>query len=56
MRQALDEEEWEAASELQVSIAGDTTATMRVSSSGTLLLPPGRDGLVQPIVHNGRNH
>ena len=28
MRQALDEEEWEAASEVQVSLAGDTTTTM----------------------------
>ena len=50
MRQALDEEEWEAASEVQV---GDTTTTMRLTSSGTLLLPPGRDGLVQPIVPMG---
>ena len=53
MRQALDEEEWEAASEVQVSLAGDTTTTMRLTSSGTLLLPPGRDGLVQPIVPMG---
>ena len=53
MRQALDEEEWEAASEVQVSLAGDTTTTMRLTSSNTLLLPPGRDGLVQPIVPMG---
>ena len=39
MRQALDEEEWEAASEVQVSLAGDTTTTMRLTSSNTLLLP-----------------
>ena len=53
MRQALDDEEWEAASEVQVSLAGDTTTTTRHTSSGTLLLPPGRDGLVQPIVPMG---
>ena len=53
MRQARDEEEWEAASEVQVSLAGDTTTTMRLTSSGTLLLPPGRDGLVQPIIPMG---
>ena len=53
MRQASSEEEWEAALEVQVSLAGDTTTTMRLTSSGTLLLPPGRDGLVQPIVPMG---
>ena len=39
MRQARDQVEWEAA--------------MEVQSSGTLLLPPGRDGSIQPIVPMG---
>ena len=33
-----------------MSLAGNTTTTVRLASSGTLLLPPGRDGLAQPIV------
>ena len=42
MRQARDQVEWEAALEVQV-----------LTSSGTLLLPPGRDGSIQPIVPMG---
>ena len=44
MRQAKDEREWDAAREVQVALAGHTTTSMRLTSSGTLLLPPGRDG------------
>ena len=50
MRQARGEHEWDAACEVQVALAGDNTTSMRLTASGTLLLPPGRDGLVQPIV------
>ncbi|OLQ05931.1 Transposon Ty4-H Gag-Pol polyprotein [Symbiodinium microadriaticum] len=53
MRQASSEEEWVAAEEVQVSLAGDQTTVMRLTRAGTLLLPPGRDGLVQPIVPMG---
>ena len=53
MRQAKDEHEWDAACEVQVALAGDNTTSMRLTASGTLLLPPGRDGLVQPIVPMG---
>ena len=53
MRQAKDEHEWDAACEVQVALAGDNTTSMRLTTSGTLLLPPGRDGLVQPIVPMG---
>ena len=53
MRQARDEHEWDAACEVQVALAGDNTTSMRLTASGTLLLPPGRDGLVQPIVPMG---
>ena len=53
MRQARDEREWDAACEVQVALAGDNTTSMRLTASGTLLLPPGRDGLVQPIVPMG---
>ena len=52
-RQARDEHEWDAACEVQVALAGDNTTSMRLTASGTLLLPPGRDGLVQPIVPMG---
>ena len=53
MRQAKDQAEWEAAMEVQVALAGDNTTSMRLTSSGTLLLPPGRDGSIQPIVPMG---
>ena len=53
MRQAKDEKEWEEALEVQVALAGDNTTSMRLTSSGTLLLPPGRDGLCQPIIPMG---
>ena len=53
MRQARDQVEWEAACEVQVALAGDNTTSMRLTSSGTLLLPPGRDGSIQPIVPMG---
>ena len=53
MRQAKDDQEWEAALEVQVALAGDNTTSMRLTSSGTLLLPPGRDGSIQPIVPMG---
>ena len=53
MRQASSEEEWETAEEVQVSLAGDQSTIMRLKRGGTLLLPPGRDGLVQPIVPMG---
>ena len=53
MRQARDQVEWEAALEVQVALAGDNTTSMRLTSSGTLLLPPGRDGSIQPIVPMG---
>ena len=53
MRQASSEEEWIEADEVQVSLAGDQTTVMRLTRAGTLLLPPGRDGLVQPIVPMG---
>ena len=36
-----------------VALAGDNTTSMRLTSSGTLLLPPGRDGSIQPIVPMG---
>ena len=52
-RQAKDEHEWDAACEVQVALAGDNTTSMRLTSSGTLLLPPGRDGSIQPIVPMG---
>ena len=48
MRQARGQVEWEAAMEVQVALAGDNTTSMRLTSSGTLLLSPGRDGLIQP--------
>ena len=50
MRQARDQVEWEAAMEVQVALAGDNTTSMRLTSS---LLPPGRDGSIQPIVPMG---
>ena len=53
MRQASSEEEWIEADEVQVSLAGDQTTVMRLTRAGTLLLPPGRDGLVQPTVPMG---
>ena len=53
MRQAKDEKEWEEALEVQVALAGDNTTSMRLTSSGTLLLPFGGDGLCQPIVPMG---
>eukprot|EP00439_Symbiodinium_sp_Y106_P028464 s4801_g3.t1 len=53
MRQASSEEEWVAAEEVQVSFVGDQTTVMRLTRAGPLLLPPGRDGLVQPIVPMG---
>ena len=53
MRQASSEEEWIEADEVQVSLAGDQTTVMRLTRAGTLLLRPGRDGLVQPIVPMG---
>ena len=53
MRQAKDEHEWGAACAVQVALAGDNTTSMRLTASGTLLLPPGRDGLVQPIIPMG---
>ena len=53
MRQARDQVEWDAALEVQVALAGDNTTSMRLTSSGTLLLPPGRDGSIQPIVPMG---
>ena len=34
--------EWDAACEVQVALAGDNTTSMRLTTSGTLLLPPGR--------------
>ena len=52
-RQASSEEEWIEANEVQVSLAGDQTTVMRLTRAGTLLLPPGRDGLAQPIVPMG---
>ena len=42
MRQARDEHEWDAACEVQVALAGDNTTSMRLTASGTLLLPPGK--------------
>ena len=39
MGQAMDEEEWEAASEVQVSLAGDTTATTRLTPNPKNLNP-----------------
>ena len=53
MRQAKDEKEWEEALEVQAALAVDNTTSMRLTSSGTLPLPPGRDGLCQPIVPMG---
>ena len=53
MRQASSEEEWIEADEVQVSLAGDQTTVMRLTRAGTLFFPPGRDGLVQPIVPMG---
>ena len=47
------EEEWGAAEEVQVSLAGDQTTVMRLTRAGTLLLPPGSDGLVPPVVPMG---
>ena len=46
--------EWDEALEVQVSLAGDNTTCMRLTQSGTLLLPPlERAGSVQPIVPMG---
>ena len=54
MRQAKDQREWDEALEVQVSLAGDNTTCMRLTQSGTLLLPPlERAGSVQPIVPMG---
>ena len=54
MRQAKDQHEWDDALEVQVSLAGDNSTLMRLTQSGTLLLPPlERAGSVQPIVPMG---
>ena len=54
MRQAKDQREWDEALEVQVSLAGDNTTCMRLTQSGTLLLPPlERAGRAQPIVPMG---
>ena len=54
MRQAKDQREWDEALQVQVSLAGDNTTCMRLTQSGTLLLPPlERAGSVQPIVPMG---
>ena len=54
MRQAKDQHEWDDALEVQVSLAGDNSTLMRLTQSGTLLLPPlERAGNVQPIVPMG---
>ena len=54
MRQAKDQREWDEALEVQVSLAGDKTTCMRLTQSGTLLLPPlERASSVQPIVPMG---
>ena len=53
MPRIKDEKEREEALEVQVALAGDNTTSMRLTSSGTLLLPPGRDGLCQPIIPMG---
>ena len=51
MRQAKDQGEWDEAVEVQVS---DNTTCMRLTQSGTLLLPPlERAGSAQPIVPMG---
>ena len=54
MRQAKDQREWDDALEVQVTLAGDNSTLMRLTQSGTLLLPPlERAGSVQPIVPMG---
>ena len=54
MRQAKDQGEWDEAVEVQVSLAGDNSTLMRLTQSGTLLLPPlERAGSVQPIAPMG---
>ena len=54
MRQAKDQGEWDEAVEVQVSLAGDNSTLMRLTQSGTLLLPPlERAGSAQPIVQWG---
>ena len=54
MRQAKDQSEWDEALEVQVSLTGDNTTCMRLTQSGTLLLPPlERAGSAQPIVPMG---
>ena len=54
MRQAKDQREWDEALEVQVSLAGDNSTLMRLTQSGTLLLPPlERAGSVQPVVPMG---
>ena len=54
VRQAKDQGEWDEAVEVQVSLAGDNSTLMRLTQSGTLLLPPlERAGSVQPIVPMG---
>ena len=40
MRQAKDQREWDDALEVQVTLAGDNSTLMRLTQSGTLLLPP----------------
>ena len=53
MRAASSQEEWEQATQVVVSLAGENTTSMRLTASGTLLLPPGRDGSAQTIVPMG---
>ena len=54
MRQAKEQGEWDEAVEVQVSLAGDNSTLMRLTQSGTLLLPSlERAGSVQPIVPMG---
>ena len=40
LRPAFNDSEWSSASPVLVSLAGKETSAMRISPSGTLLLPP----------------
>ena len=40
LRPAVNDSEWSSASPVLVSLAGKETSAMRISPSGTLLLPP----------------
>ena len=52
LRQAGAQEEWDTAVEVDVSLGGNVRALARLTCSGTLLTPPGREG-TQTIIPMG---